>query len=194
MDLNCTARVYRNIGRLYALNGSMDDAIRFFKQSLAVDPESVESYHYLADALAEKGDLREAIASYEGALDLEPRDPETCWDCALALQLILKKMGSNELVLRYVRSVLRYAAADLRGLELLSKMGGAVSKSGPTQSDSYPLQQTSVALLGRHSARATSPAPAIFGSGHTIGWTLPTISRYDSAPTTRTTDAERNAI
>ena len=68
IDLNCTARVYRNIGRLYALNGSMDDAIRFFKQSLAVDPESAESYHYLADALAEKGDLREAIASYEGAL------------------------------------------------------------------------------------------------------------------------------
>src|SRR5437867_536794 len=91
MDLNCTARVNRTIGRLYALNGSMDDATRFFKQSLAVDPESVESYHYLADALAEKGDLREAIASYEGALDLEPRDPETCWDCALALQLILKK-------------------------------------------------------------------------------------------------------
>ena len=49
-------------------------------------------------------------------------------------------------------------------------------------------------ILLRQSARATSPAPAIFCSGHTIGWTLPTISRYDSAPTTRTTEAERNAI
>ena len=65
--------------------------------------------------------------------DLEPCDPETCWDCALALQLILKKMGNNELVLRYVRSVLRYAAVNPRGLELLSKMEGAVRKSGPIQ-------------------------------------------------------------
>ena len=70
-------------------------------------------------------DLRGAISSYETALDLEPRDAETYLDCALALQ----KMGDDELALRYVRSGLHYAPADPRGLELLSKMGGAVSKS-----------------------------------------------------------------
>jgi tetratricopeptide (TPR) repeat protein len=123
------ARVYRNIGSLYALNGSMDDAIRLFKQSLAVEPESAGSYHYLGDAWAEKGDLREAISSYESALDLEPRDAETYWDCALALQ----KIGDKGLALRYVRSGLHYAPADPRGLELLSKIGGAVSRDGPIQ-------------------------------------------------------------
>ena len=119
------ARVYRSIGSLYALNGSMDDATRLFEQSLSVDPDSPESYHYLGDALAEKRDLRGAISSYETALDLEPRDAETYLDCALALQ----KMGDDELALRYVRSCLHYAPAYPRGLELLSKMGGAVSKS-----------------------------------------------------------------
>jgi tetratricopeptide (TPR) repeat protein len=119
------ARVYRNIGSLYALGGSMDQAVTVFKQSLALDPESAESYHYVGDALTEQGDLNGAISAYEAALNLEPRDAETYWDSALVLQ----KAGKNGLARQYVKVGLRYAPGNSRGLQLLSTMS-AVGNSG----------------------------------------------------------------
>jgi len=129
------ARVYRNMGSLYAGNGSMDDAARLFKLSLSVDPSSADAYHYLGDVLAEKGDLKAAVASYEKALTLEPREPEVYWDCALALQ----KQGENQLALQYIKTGLRYAPTAPRGLDMLSKARG--STSGPRPAATLSPQQ-----------------------------------------------------
>jgi tetratricopeptide (TPR) repeat protein len=117
------ARVYLNIGSLYAAYRSMDDAIRFFKLSLNVSPQNADAYHYLGDALAEKGDLKAAVASYETGLNLEPRKAEAYWDCALALQ----KAGENGLAVEYIRKGLQYAPMNPRGLELLSNAQATVS-------------------------------------------------------------------
>ena len=109
---------YRHIGSLYARDGIMDEATKWFKLALSVGPDNIDANHYLGNALAEQQDLKGAIHFYETALALEPRDAEVYWDCALALSAL----GRPELAREYVKSGLKYAPTDSRGLDLLSKI------------------------------------------------------------------------
>jgi tetratricopeptide (TPR) repeat protein len=109
---------YRNIGSLYAWSGSLDQAVEFFNIAIKIDPENTGAYDYLGNALSEQGKYGEAVAAYDEALSLEPRSTEVYWDCARALE----KLGKLGLALEYVRTGLRFAPTNQRGLALLSQL------------------------------------------------------------------------
>jgi tetratricopeptide (TPR) repeat protein len=116
--------VYRNLGSLYAWHGDIPQAMKLFEQSLKIDPDNFGALHYLGKALFMTGKYLEAVATYESALDKEPRNPEVYWDCAEALS----QLGQTTKALNYIRTGLRYAPGNHRGVELLEK-----TKKSPKQ-------------------------------------------------------------
>jgi len=66
------ARALGAAGTVLAGENRLDDAIRDFRESLALAPDSADAYNNLGGALARKGELAEAETDFERALQLNP--------------------------------------------------------------------------------------------------------------------------
>ncbi|MDP9361584.1 MAG: tetratricopeptide repeat protein [Acidobacteriota bacterium] len=71
--------------------GDLDDAIRRYREAIAVDPKSADVHNDLAATLALKGRDQEAREEYEKALRLAPGQ----YDAHMNLGALLSRMGQN---------------------------------------------------------------------------------------------------
>ncbi|MBI5692366.1 MAG: tetratricopeptide repeat protein [Verrucomicrobia bacterium] len=70
------ARAHNNLGQALFRAGRVPDAIRSYRQALALQPKYPESHYNLGVALAHLGQTEPAIEHYETALRLQPDYPE----------------------------------------------------------------------------------------------------------------------
>ncbi|MDD4281430.1 MAG: tetratricopeptide repeat protein [Candidatus Methanofastidiosa archaeon] len=66
------AILLNNLGMIYKLQYHYRQAIDFFKKAIDADPGYAEAHYNYGFIMFEEGDLEEAIASYERALELNP--------------------------------------------------------------------------------------------------------------------------
>ena len=104
---------YYHAARLLAAQGQHDQAVRYFRESLAREPESFLAHYDLAVELAEHGKVHEALPHFEQAVRLRPEQPEVHYAYALAL----RKAGDAA----------RAQAAYDRYLELARRRRGATT-------------------------------------------------------------------
>ena len=81
------------IGVVLEAMGKPDEAAKEFRQAIAVDPRTIESYINLAQSAAARGDFDDAVATYESAIRARPNAPEP----RLALGLLLYRPEVNRL-------------------------------------------------------------------------------------------------
>ena len=62
-------------GRLLALNGEFDEAIERLRSAIEINPNYALAYHGLGYALAVGGNPEDAVAQFDIALRLSPKDP-----------------------------------------------------------------------------------------------------------------------
>ena len=61
-----------NLGFTYFKLGRNDDAITWYRKTIALDPKRAIAYANLGDALAQAGQNAEARAAYQKFLELQP--------------------------------------------------------------------------------------------------------------------------
>jgi predicted TPR repeat methyltransferase len=64
--------VYKNLGDERLKVGSVDEAVRLYRQAIHIDPRFAEAHSMLGDALRESGKLGEAARCYRVALEYAP--------------------------------------------------------------------------------------------------------------------------
>ncbi|MGC8642310.1 MAG: tetratricopeptide repeat protein [Isosphaeraceae bacterium] len=70
------AQLANNLGSAHFVQGELDQAIAWFRQSIAYDPAYADAHSNLGGALCVRGRLEEAIAELKVTLRLNPRDVE----------------------------------------------------------------------------------------------------------------------
>lgn len=71
------AEVRQRIGNLYMESGRLQEAIQWFRESLAIAPDELHVRNHLALSLAGMGRMDEAISEYESALAFDPAHPQS---------------------------------------------------------------------------------------------------------------------
>lgn len=79
-ELEATPQDLLQQGQDLLQQGQLEAAIDCYRQSLQLDPDSVEAYHYLAQALSQQGNLEEAAVCYRRAIELTSLDQATQQD------------------------------------------------------------------------------------------------------------------
>ena len=69
------AEAYNRLGRLYAAQHRVKDAMSLYTKAALFSPDSPEIYSNLGVLAEREGNLTEAVALYEKALEAKPRDP-----------------------------------------------------------------------------------------------------------------------
>ena len=67
--------VRNNIGFLLSQNGKLDEAIKWYKESIKIWDKYPNAYYNLAEALEKKGMYSEAITNFETCIKLVPQSP-----------------------------------------------------------------------------------------------------------------------
>src|SRR5579862_5561066 len=57
-------QAHYNLGVVRSMQGRHDEAIAHYKQALCLNPDSVEAHNNLANLFHQRGQLKEAVASY----------------------------------------------------------------------------------------------------------------------------------
>jgi Flp pilus assembly protein TadD len=71
------AEIRAEIGTLYMRGDHLQDAVRWFSESVRIDEDNLEVRNHLAISLAGLGRIDEAISEYRAALTVEPSHPAT---------------------------------------------------------------------------------------------------------------------
>jgi len=71
------AAAYNNLGKVYAHEGKMDQALARFRQAIDLDPNFAAAYKNLGLALASQGKKEKAEEMLKKAMELKPGDQET---------------------------------------------------------------------------------------------------------------------
>lgn len=77
--------VYKNLGDECLKAGSVDEAVKNYRQALAIDPRFAEAHNVLGDALREQGKLSEAARCYRAALEYAPNLAEAHYGLGVTL-------------------------------------------------------------------------------------------------------------
>lgn len=102
------ARVHQQFGSALASQGSLDDAIRHFRQSLELRPSSASGHFLLARALAQAGQPDEAVAQFTLALERRPDSAEAHYE----LGLLLLQLGRRDAAIHHLREAVRLKPED----------------------------------------------------------------------------------
>jgi len=71
------ARCWSDLGRVYALDGKLDDAARCFTEAVQIDPRFADGWHNLGTALKKLGDRAGAFTALKNVLRIDPTRAET---------------------------------------------------------------------------------------------------------------------
>jgi Flp pilus assembly protein TadD len=94
--LGPNARVMIHRARLHLTLGRVDAAIEALRHATTLDPADGPGWYYLGQALAQKGRVADAMAAFERAVELEPRQV-TFWPFAVATALRIDPTRALEL-------------------------------------------------------------------------------------------------
>ncbi|MFB0566177.1 MAG: tetratricopeptide repeat protein [Candidatus Aminicenantaceae bacterium] len=78
-----------NLGLLYLNRGNVDEAIKYLKKSLALNPRNHIAYNFLGIAYSMKGELEESLKHFNKCLEINPRFT----DAHNNLGMIYQQMG-----------------------------------------------------------------------------------------------------
>ena len=81
-----SSQMHYNLGIAFQAQGKLDQAIKSYRQALALQPDFAEGHDNLGIALQAQGQLDEAITSYRKALSLKPGLAGTHYNLGNALQ------------------------------------------------------------------------------------------------------------
>src|SRR3989339_1229384 len=104
LDRKYAARVYYNIGLVFAGQGMFDQAIIYYRQALAIKPDYDTVYINLGNALSMQNKYDDAILIYHKALDINQQSVEAHNN----LGLILFHQNKLQEALQHFRAALAY--------------------------------------------------------------------------------------
>ena len=104
---------YYQAARLFAARGQHEQAVRYFRESLAREPDSFVAHYDLAVELAEHGNLHDALPHFEHAIRLRPEQPEAHYAYALALRQGGETARSQAAYDKYLELARRRGASTL---------------------------------------------------------------------------------
>jgi tetratricopeptide (TPR) repeat protein len=84
VDRRMQAKALRNLSKVLAWAGKVDEADRFALQAIQLVDDDAEAEYQAANALMRQGKVDEALARYQRALRLDPTSPLTHYGLALA--------------------------------------------------------------------------------------------------------------
>jgi predicted O-linked N-acetylglucosamine transferase (SPINDLY family) len=87
-DANADAVALWRAGNLLLANGSCDEAVASYRQSLALEPRNIRALNNLGQACMLMGRLADAVAHFQQAVALEPSYSIAHYNCAIALLLL----------------------------------------------------------------------------------------------------------
>lgn len=96
-------RGYADMGRMYLTLGFVDQAIRCFREAVALNQQSPQYYDGLAEALFRKGDISGATLNYERAITVDSTWANAHW----ALGQIFEASGDQQKALAHYQEYLR---------------------------------------------------------------------------------------
>jgi len=92
-----------NLGLIKFSAGAVDEAEKYFKKALEVNPRSAISYNHLGIILRGKGDFKEAKRNYEMALDIDGNYANAHLNYGILLDLYLGQLeGAREHYQKYL--------------------------------------------------------------------------------------------
>lgn len=115
---------YFHLGICYARRGSMPEAIRSYRMSIALQPDHREARNNLGVALAATGALDEAIEELRVSIRLKPDEVMPHYN----LGVFLERRGLRPQAAEQFREVLRLDPADLEARANLERLAGAVPR------------------------------------------------------------------
>lgn len=83
---------YYNLGYAKLIDGSFDDAINIFEQTLAIKPDCTEAFLGLGIAYRQKNDLQNALIATQKALKIDPDYFKAYYN----LGLIYEQLGNKK--------------------------------------------------------------------------------------------------
>jgi tetratricopeptide (TPR) repeat protein len=93
-----------NLGRIYENDGRVDDGIKYYRRSAAINPTNADAHYNLARLLAKQGMHAEAIDHYSQALAVRPNDA----DAHNNLGLLLAHRGEFETALDEFKKAIHF--------------------------------------------------------------------------------------
>lgn len=117
-----------SLGRLSLSEGLLDVAEERFREAVGVDPESAAAHRSLAGVLQQSGDIDEALASLERAIELEPNRAGVRYGAAQLLMNHADAGGDRlERAIAHLRGALQQAPDFVPGL---LDLASALSRAG----------------------------------------------------------------
>jgi tetratricopeptide (TPR) repeat protein len=104
-----------NLGRAFARQGKIPDAMAEYEQAIRLDARSGRARAHLGYAFAQQGKQEEAIAEYQKAIALDPKDPWT----RLSLGAELAKQGKRDEAIPQYEEAMKLDRNDARAPALL---------------------------------------------------------------------------
>ena len=120
-----SAFLYREVALIERQQGNSDLALSHFRQATTLDPTDVEALTAMADLLDARGDTAGALAAYEAALAVEPRDAIEKRREALRDRVALAALPEQY---RAIESAPEVTRGDLAALIAL-RLGGLLQES-----------------------------------------------------------------
>ncbi len=112
-------RNYLNYGSIYFQRGYLDQAEASFRLALRDDPESAEALYGLGSVYLKQEKSREARASFERAIKLQPSYPDTLANAWNNLGLLATREGHTAEAIPYFQEALKLNPDHLIALENL---------------------------------------------------------------------------
>jgi tetratricopeptide (TPR) repeat protein len=148
-------KAHRGLGDALRRQGAYDEALREYAEATRIAPGWAEPYLGRAEVLVLVGRRDEAVASFERALELEPRRRGV----ARALGLLQARLGRTTAAQRYLEAAVAEGEADLQVLLALAEIGTTLGDD---------------AAAAAHYRSALLLEPAHPAAGNNLAWLLAT--------------------
>jgi len=79
------------LGNMQNDHGNFEEAVKSYRQAVALDPKNMDLHNYLGEALFQGNHIEEALAAFKAGLDVNPTNPEALFDYGYVLL-----MGKND--------------------------------------------------------------------------------------------------
>jgi predicted TPR repeat methyltransferase len=84
-EIQRSSAVFKNRGDECLKSGAFDEAVKCYRQAIAINPRYAEAHSTLGDALRDQGKINDAFPCYRNALELAPDLPDAHFGLGVAL-------------------------------------------------------------------------------------------------------------
>ena len=169
------ADIHWRLGRAYARQDKLDEAVEQYRLSLAIEPK-LPAHFFLAQALQAQGRLDEALSHYAEALR---RQPDA--DVHAAIAVLLAERGELREAIRHYREALRLQptlCAALNNLAwILATAADPTSRNG---NEAVQLAEQACALTGQGEAKLVGTLAAAYAEAGRFAEAVATAEKATS--------------